>query len=83
MRFHRSTVVGAVAAGLLTLAVVGTVAFAFVSIRSTPESPGAEPMAYLIAGFAVLLAALTAAAAGGAAVAGVRWIRRRMSRGAA
>lgn len=78
MRFHRSTVAAAAVSGILTLVLVGTVAFAFVSIRSTPESPGAEPAAYVIVGVAVLLAALLAAAMGGAAAAGARALARHL-----
>lgn len=74
MRFHKSTIIGMIVTGLLTFAVLGLVSFAFLSIRSTPESPGPEPAAYVIVGIAVLVAAVLAAAAGGAVVAAVRRI---------
>lgn len=66
--------------GLATFTVAGTVSFAFVSIRSTPGSPGAQPAAYVIAGIAVLVTALLAAAMAGALVAGVRRLLRRNPR---
>jgi hypothetical protein len=80
MRFHKSTLIGMIVGGVATFALVGAVAFAFLSIRSTPESPGAEPAAYVIVGIAVLLAALMAAAMAGALVAGIRRLLRRNPR---
>ena len=80
MRLHKSTLIGMIVAGLAAFAVAGTVAFAVLSIRSTPRSPGPEPAAYVIVGITVLMAALAAAAVGGALVAGVRRLFRRDSR---
>ena len=69
MRFRRSTVIGMAAAALLAVGAVGPVAFAVLSMRSTPESGGASAGAWIVIGLVLLLVAGVAAAAGGAAVA--------------
>jgi hypothetical protein len=80
MRLHTSTKIAMAVSGILTFLAVGLVSFAFLSIRSTPESPGAEPIAYVIVGVAVLIGSLMVAAMTGAVVAGIRRIFRRGSR---
>jgi membrane protein implicated in regulation of membrane protease activity len=75
MRFRRSTVAGMAAAALLALGLLGPVAFAVLSMRSTPESGGAAAGAWIVIAIVLLLAAVLAAAAGGAAVA----LGRRMA----
>lgn len=69
MRFRRSTVIGMAVAALLALGTLGPVAFAVLSMRSTPQSTGASAGAWIIIGIALLLVAAVAAAAGGAIVA--------------
>lgn len=80
MRFHRSTIIGMVVAGLLALLVLGPVSFAVLSMRSTPESTGATAGAWIIVGIMVLLMVAAAAAAGGTFVAAVRRVYHRMNR---
>lgn len=69
MRFRRGTVIGMAIAALLALGVLGPVAFAVLSMRSTPEGGGASAGAWAVIGVVLLLIAAGAAAAGGAAVA--------------
>jgi hypothetical protein len=78
MRFHRSTVVGMAAAALLALALLGPIAFAVLTMRSTPRSGGASVGAGLVITLVLLLAAVVAAAAGGAAVSAGRRIAERL-----
>jgi hypothetical protein len=77
MRLHRSTTIAMLVSGVGTVALLAPIAFGFLSIRSTPDSPGAEPAAYVIIGAAVLAAALLAAAIGGALVSLIRRLLRR------
>lgn len=81
MRFHRSTVIGMIAAGLLALLVLGPISFAVLSLRSTPESGGATAGAWITVAIVLALVVVAAAAAGGALVAFVRRMlgRRRPS----
>jgi hypothetical protein len=81
MRFRRSTVIGMAIAALLALGVLGPVAFAVLSLRSTPESGGASAGAWIVIGIVLLMVAAGAAAAGGAAVALGRRLIERMGRG--
>jgi|GEM_PF-5880959 len=81
MRFRRSTVIGMATAALLALGVLGPIAFAVLSLRSTPEGGGASAGAWIVVGSVLLLVAAAAGAAGGAAVAGARWIAGRLGRG--
>jgi hypothetical protein len=69
MRFRRGTVIGMAIAALLALGVLGPVAFAVLSMRSTPESGGASAGEWVVIGLVLLLIAAGAAAVGGAAVA--------------
>ncbi|HEV3052965.1 MAG TPA: hypothetical protein VGX50_21840, partial [Longimicrobium sp.] len=69
MRFRRSTVIGMAAAALLALGVLGPIAFAVLSLRSTPESGGASAGAWVVIGVVLLMVAAGAATVGGAAVA--------------
>jgi hypothetical protein len=80
MQLNRVTKIGAVVAGLLAFCLLGAIAFAVLSLRSTPESTGATPGAWVVVGIAVLLASLAAAAAGGALVALITWALRRFVR---
>lgn len=80
MRFHRSTKIGMVTAGLLALALLGPVSFAVLSLRSTPESSGASTGAWIVVGILLALVVAAAAAAGGALVAFTRWLYRRRAR---
>ena len=68
MRFHRGTVIGMAAAALLALGVLGPIAFAVLSLRSTPESGGPSAGAWVVIGVVLLMVAAGAAAVGGAAV---------------
>ena len=68
MRYRRSTVIGMAVAALLALGIVGPVAFAVLSMRSTPQSAGASPGAWIVIGLVLLGVAGVAAAAGGAIV---------------
>ena len=77
MRLDRSTKIGMITAGLLALALLGPVAFAVLSMRSTPQSTGASAGAWIAVGLTLLVVAAAAAAAGGAIVAFVRWMMRR------
>lgn len=61
---------GALLFGLPTLVGVGLVAAAFLSIRSPGSASGAEPMAWVIIGVAVVLGSLVMAAIG----AGLGWL---------
>lgn len=81
MRFHRGTVIGMAAAALLALGVLGPIAFAVLSLRSTPESGGAAAGAWVVVGAVLLMGAAGAAALGGAAVALGRRLLERMGRG--
>jgi hypothetical protein len=78
MRLHRSTVVGMAAAALLALGLLGPVAFAVLSMRSTPQSGGASAGAWIVIALVLLIVAAVAAAAGGAAVAVGRRIAQRL-----
>jgi hypothetical protein len=80
MRFHRSTKIGMITAGLLALGLLGPISFAVLSLRSTPESSGASAGAWIVVGILLVLVAAAAAAAGGALVASGRWLYRRMGR---
>lgn len=82
MRFHRSTVIGMLVAGLIALLVLGPVSFAVLSLRSTPESGGATAGAWIATGLVLALVVSGAAAAGGGVVALARRVlgRRRPSR---
>jgi hypothetical protein len=77
MQLNRVMKMGAAVAGLLAFCLFGAIAFAVLSLRSTPESTGATPGAWVIVGIVVLLASLAAAAAGGALVALIVWALRR------
>lgn len=78
MRFRRSTVAGMLVAGLLALLVLGPIAFAVLSLRSTPESSGATTGAWITVALVLALVVAGAAAAGGALVVlGRRMLARR------
>lgn len=79
MQLSRAVRIGAVVSGLLTLAALAPIAYAVLSFRSTPESTGVEPGAWWIIGAAVILASLMAAVMGGAFVAALGWVLRRLS----
>lgn len=81
MRFRRSTVIGMAVAALLALGLLGPIAFAVLSMRSTPESGGASAGAWMVIGVVLLLVAAGAAAAGGAVVAAGRRVIERLGRG--
>ncbi|HST61544.1 MAG TPA: hypothetical protein VLK84_22750 [Longimicrobium sp.] len=80
MRFHRSTVIGIIVAGLIALLVLGPISFAVLSLRSTPESNGATAGAWITIAIVLALVVAAAAAAGGALVAVVRRMLGRRSR---
>lgn len=80
MQLNRATRIGAAVAGLLAFALFGTIAFAVLSLRSTPESGGATAGAWVVVGAVVIVVALMAAVAGGALVALVAWAIRRSGR---
>lgn len=80
MRFHRNTAIGMAAAALLALGVLGPIAFAVLSIRSTPENGGASAGAWIVIGIVLLVVATGAAAVGGAVVALGRRLLERMGR---
>jgi hypothetical protein len=80
MQLDRATRIGAAVAGLLAFCLFGAIAFAVLSLLSTPESTGATPGAWVVVGTVVLLASLAAAAAGGALVALIAWAYRRFVR---
>lgn len=65
---------GALLFGLPTLVGVGLISAAFLSIRSPGSTSGAEPMAWVIIGVAVVLGALVMAAIG----AGLGWLISRV-----
>ncbi len=80
MHLKHGTRIGAAVSGLLAFCLFGAIAFAVLSLRSTPESAGATPGAWVVVGIVVLLASLAAAAAGGALVALIAWAYRRFVR---
>jgi hypothetical protein len=80
MQLNRVTKIGAAIAGLLAFCLSGAIAFAVLSLRSTPDSTGATPGAWVVVGIVVLLASLGAAAAGGAIVALLAWALLRFTR---
>lgn len=79
MQLSRAVKIGAVVSGLLTLGALAPIAYAVLSFRSTPGSTGVEPGAWWIIGIAVILASLLAAVIGGAFVAALAWLLRRLS----
>ena len=81
MRFRRSTLIGMAVAALLALGVLGPIALAVLSLRSTPESGGASAGAWVVVGVVLLMVAAGAAAVGGAAVALGRRLFERTGRG--
>jgi hypothetical protein len=81
MRLHRSTVIGMAAAALLALGVLGPIALAVLSLRSSPESGGASVGAWVVIGVVLLMVAAGAAAVGGVAVALGRRLFERRGRG--
>lgn len=78
MRFHRSTKIGMIAAGLLAFALLGPVSFAVLSLRSTPESRGASAGAWIVVGIVLVAVVAGAAAAGGALVSVARRVVRHL-----
>jgi hypothetical protein len=80
MRFHRSTVIGMIVAGLLALVVLGPVSFAVLSLRSTPESGGATAGGWITVAIVLALVVAAAAAAGEMLVAFVRRMLWRSNR---
>jgi hypothetical protein len=72
-----------ITAAVLALAVLGPVFFAAVSLRSTPESRGASPGAWVVVGLLLVLASAAAAALGGALVALARRVLRHLRGGGA
>jgi hypothetical protein len=60
MRLDRSTKIGMITAGLLALALLGPIAFAVLSMRSTPQSTGASAGAWIAVGLTLLVVAAPA-----------------------
>jgi hypothetical protein len=77
MRYRRSTVIGMAVAALLALGILGPIAFAVLSMRSTPDSTGASAGAWITIAIVLLLVAAVAAAAGGAIVSAGRRLLER------